>query len=393
MFGRNLTEKKLIDSANHVMSELSVRLAHRIRDFQKLPYICGTNPYMGKVYQMYWNSFDDFRNFKKIETLEDNVNWCNLMTRNIKEHSQTIPLLGMGVSECVDIVDPELIDSFMNRMLMTRISRRTLVEQHVLLSETFYNSLENLKNISESAQNPVDLRNLLSDSLKSPKHMNRHQSAGKRAQIVGKVDTQCNVANLILDIGMKLSSIFEDAYDLVPLTSPTIIINCPENVQLMCVTDHIEYILFELLKNSIKATIQSSIKVSGLKNSSDLNNLDFSPIHVTVFQSKTHVTIRISDRGGGIDDKIYKQLWNYCSSYKAQFLTNFHRIKEMQAKTNEYTGVSPLVSLGFGLPMARVFANYWGGEINLVSLPGYGVDTYVKLPRLGNVAENLTIED
>ncbi|OMJ07088.1 [Pyruvate dehydrogenase (acetyl-transferring)] kinase 2, mitochondrial [Smittium culicis] len=397
MFGRNLTKEKLIASANYVQAELPVRLAHRIRDFQRLPYICGTNPYMGKVYQMYWNSFDEFRKFKKIETLQDNSEWCNLMSRNMKEHSQIIPLLGMGVSECVGIVDHEAINNFMNRMLMTRISRRTLVEQHIMLSENFYNSIDNEIRYTNQNTNFGDLRNLFSDNFGAPAHIHSastvQSSATSKAQIVGNVDTQCNVANLVLGIGSKLSSIFEDAYDLVPLTSPQIIIHSPEKVQLMCVTDHIEYILFEILKNSIKATIQTAIKNSGNDMNPNLLNLDFSPIHVTICQSKTHVTIRISDKGGGIEKKIYDQLWNYCSSYKAQFLTNFHRVKEMQAKTNEYTGVSPLISLGFGLPMTRVIANYWGGDISVFTLPGYGVDTYVKLPRLGNVAENLASEN
>ena len=34
VFGRGMTETKLIKSANYVRNELPVRLAHRIRDFQ-----------------------------------------------------------------------------------------------------------------------------------------------------------------------------------------------------------------------------------------------------------------------------------------------------------------------------------------------------------------------
>ncbi|PVU91439.1 hypothetical protein BB559_004133 [Furculomyces boomerangus] len=369
MFGRNLTKSKLIASANYVLSELPVRLAHRIRDFQHLPYICGTNPYMGRVYQMYWKSFDEFRKFPKVTTLEENIKCCEMFTRNMKEHSQIIPLLGMGVSECVGLVDPELIDKFMNRMLMTRISRRTLVEQHTLLSKNFCPN-EDETNCPEPPTN----------------------IPGLRAQIVGKVDTQCNIGNLVHECAAKAQSIFEDYYELVPGTAPQVIVDGHKDAQLMCVTDHIEYIVFELLKNSMKASIQNAIDNSGI-NGFDQNDLDFLPINVTICQTKANVTVRISDKGGGIPPDVYKQIWNYCSPYKSKFLTNFHRIKEMQAKTNENTGISPLVPLGFGLPMCSVFANYWGGDINIYSLPGYGVDSYIRLPRLGNIAENPAIED
>lgn len=41
-----------------------------------------------------------------------------------------------------------------------------------------------------------------------------------------------------------------------------------------------------------------------------------------------------------------------------------------------------MAGLGFGLPMARLFARYFGGELTLVNLPHYGVDAYVTLRAL-----------
>jgi pyruvate dehydrogenase kinase 2/3/4 len=45
-FGRHMTDDRLIKSANYVRKEITIRLAHRIRDFQKLPFIVGTNPHI-----------------------------------------------------------------------------------------------------------------------------------------------------------------------------------------------------------------------------------------------------------------------------------------------------------------------------------------------------------
>ena len=44
------------------------------------------------------------------------------------------------------------------------------------------------------------------------------------------------------------------------------------------------------------------------------------------------------------------------------------------------TGLS--FGYGIGLPLSRLHARYLGGSLDLVSLPGYGVDAYLSLPRV-----------
>ncbi len=47
------------------------------------------------------------------------------------------------------------------------------------------------------------------------------------------------------------------------------------------------------------------------------------------------------------------------------------------------SGLGTLAGLGYGLPMARIYAEYWknGSALDLVSLYGHGCDTFVKMPR------------
>ncbi|KAJ1796327.1 protein kinase pkp1, partial [Coemansia sp. RSA 2599] len=42
----------------------------------------------------------------------------------------------------------------------------------------------------------------------------------------------------------------------------------------------------------------------------------------------------------------------------------------------------PIAGLGFGLPMAKVYAEYFGGSLNLISMEGYGCDAFVELPSI-----------
>ncbi len=42
---------------------------------------------------------------------------------------------------------------------------------------------------------------------------------------------------------------------------------------------------------------------------------------------------------------------------------------------------APLAGFGFGLPLSRVYARYFGGDLNVVSIEGFGTDAYVHLKR------------
>jgi pyruvate dehydrogenase kinase 2/3/4 len=44
-----------------------------------------------------------------------------------------------------------------------------------------------------------------------------------------------------------------------------------------------------------------------------------------------------------------------------------------------------------GLQLARVFANYWGGELDVKTMYGYGSDVYVRINTTGDGVERLTV--
>lgn len=43
-----------------------------------------------------------------------------------------------------------------------------------------------------------------------------------------------------------------------------------------------------------------------------------------------------------------------------------------------------MAGLGFGLPLSRLYARYFGGDLSLVNIPGYGVDVFLKLKALNS---------
>ena len=67
--------------------------------------------------------------------------------------------------------------------------------------------------------------------------------------------------------------------------------------------------------------------------------------------------------------------------------TSAYENKEVNQKdvdVKDFSTASPLAGLGYGLPIARNYARYFGGELTIVSMEGYGTDGYIYLPRLSN---------
>ena len=79
---------------------------------------------------------------------------------------------------------------------------------------------------------------------------------------------------------------------------------------------------------------------------------------------------------------LVERLWSY-----SKWFSNMERVSELEAKINEREKMA--LRLGIGLPMSRVYVEYWGGNINVVTMEGYGTDAYVTLPRLGTQNENI----
>ncbi|KAI1819631.1 branched-chain alpha-ketoacid dehydrogenase [Xylaria intraflava] len=378
-FGRTLTESRLISSANYVRTELPTRIAHRIRDMQRLPYVVVTNPHISEVYELYYTAFETFRRVEEIKTLEDNDHFCSIISGMLRAHLAVIPKLAMGILQCSGLMPAAELDLFMNTILRSRISRRVIAEQHLSLTETF-----NSHWFSPGAE--------LSES-----------------EFIGEVFLKCVARDVVERCGRAVQDLARSAYGPEAVI-PEIRVDGHLEATFPYILSHLEYIIGELLRNSVQAVIEHhSKRGSGEKPP---------PIEVTICEAQQHVIIRISDRGGGIARDMLPYLWSFGKGPSTrQLLENLGQVPLMAATLQELrtdgsphtpdpaddsypihnhhgslktlSTRPPNLRLGMGLPLSRVYAEYWAGSLELHSLEGYGVDAFLQISKLGNKNEQL----
>ncbi|KAG0331485.1 hypothetical protein BG000_010849 [Podila horticola] len=356
---------------------LPVRLAHRIRDFQNLPFIVGTNPHIELVYDLYWQAFEKLSKVPEIKTLEENDQFCEMVKALLNDHLVVIPQLALGIMECSKHIPAQQVDQFMNKMLRSRISRRVLAEQHISLTSNY----------------------------NSPNHMMTDRG------FIGIIYTHCKPRDIIERTARLAAQTCQQSLG-GKIQPPKVIMDGNLDAEFSYIPDHIEYILYELLKNSMRYVMLNG------KRSEATGELP--PIQITVCEGTHDIVFRVSDKGGGIAPEMESHLWSYSQS-PARF-ANFEKVSKMAATVQEqmsnilldrhaprnsksssssnssYSTLSipsqpedQSMHLGIGLPMSRVYAEYWGGDLKVFTMHGYGTDAYAKFCKFGNIYENFDV--
>ncbi|KAI9277369.1 branched-chain alpha-ketoacid dehydrogenase [Sporodiniella umbellata] len=337
-----LSTQSLEACTDYARTELPVRLARRVRAFQSLPFIVGTNPYIKDIYTLYYDSFETL---VKYTSSDDDEAFIETLKDFVCRHSDNIPTLARGFLECKQYMNSQDMARFLDDMIHARIGIRLIAEQAIALM---------------------------------------HQKDLQTDGLVGITDTQLSPAQTIRQCAEFVAELCEFNYG----ESPEIELDGDINTQFTYVPVHLEYTLTELLKNAYRATIEHHQR---MKRKTELPK-----IQVTISQGHEDISIRIRDQGNGISGEDLNKVFEYSyttvsrSEEETEDPSNiFRNITEMAMQS----GVGgPLAGLGFGLPLARMYARYFGGSLTLVSMWGYGCDVFLKLKHIDeSVAEGLEI--
>ena len=361
----------MFSSANFTLSLLPARLAHRIQALRNLPFIVVSNPNISRIYNNYVLSLSTLLPYRErqISNLEDEKEFTNVMADLVQTHSNTVPTLAQGLLECRRYISPEDVTRFLDEHLRARIGTRLIAEQHIAL------------HLSSQPHNGNDSQ--------------RYQSAS--SSYIGVIDTALRPSELIHRCESFVSEICELRYGVRPRVS----VNGHVDATIAHVPTHLEYILTELLKNAFRATVENgnerepvevTIAASPSVEPADATTSTLNvprPSTLSIPKPSTPgITIRIRDRGGGIAPEHLPNVWAYNfttfsdNEIPAQENGNIDALNAISGASGD---ASSLAGLGYGLPLGRAYAEYFGGGIAVQSLWGWGTDVYLKLKGLDSI--------
>lgn len=329
-FGSDPSDAALLTECRFLHQELPVRLAHRVKELESLPSGLSEMPSIGFLRRMYIDSIRDLIGLRRPETVEDDRIFTQAIEAIKQRHNNVVSIMASGILELkqtlgFDHLSPQIQD-FLDCFYMSRIGIRMLIGQHIALREP------------------------------------------RRPGYVGLVGEKCSPAA----VARAATSQARDRCMLRYSAAPEAGVFGKTDLTFTYVPSHLQHMLFELLKNSMRAIVEF--------HGAEAANLPM--IRVVIAEGEEDVTIKIADEGGGIPRSGMSRIWTYLYSTAEP-----PPIDSGWAYKNDFQ--APLAGLGYGLPITRLYARYFGGDLQVMSMEGYGTDAYLHLKRLGDVAESL----
>lgn len=431
--GNNNTEPKYVDidrlrNSQFLHKELPIRIAQRAVDLFTLPHGLNRTREVQSVANTYLQYLQQLRQFPMPTNAETEREFTNTLKEFILDRHSIPMAISRGLQRLKDDKKaPEdarrlaEMEEALTRFFTARVGLRFLVEHHVLSgngdnSDTLYRK-------QLEAEGGLDL-------LDQENYAILEDESNNQDNFCGAIQKNCDPVKEVKRTVARVTKLCRESYGIAPEIG---VVDCtPEKdagILFTYVPHHLRYMLAELLKNSCRATVKKCVveivccifmivtslspwyspvvipltfaAVSSYLSGANTQKEDHTkhhhnrtggihdapslpPIKVVVTKGEEDVTIKIADRGGGMPRSLTNRIWTFAHSTLNK--ENRTREDEYDFGRNEFTGSH---IRGFGLPMTRIYARYFGGEVTIKSLEGYGVDAYLYLPVLGVACENL----
>ncbi|KAM9039006.1 pyruvate dehydrogenase (acetyl-transferring) kinase isozyme 1, mitochondrial isoform X2 [Sarcophilus harrisii] len=291
--------------------ELPVRLANIMKEISLLPDNLLRTPSVQLVQSWYIQSLQELLDFKdkSAEDAKAVYDFTDTVIRIRNRHNDVIPTMAQGVIEYKESFGVDPVTSQNVQYFLDR----------------FYMSR-------------ISIRMLLNQH--SLLFGGKGKGSSAHRKHIGSINPNCNVVEVI-----------KDGYENAKRLCDLYYINSPEleleelnakspgqPMQVVYVPSHLYHMVFELFK-----------------------------VHVTL--GNEDLTVKMSDRGGGVPLRKIDRLFNYMYSTAPR-----PRVETSRAV--------PLAGFGYGLPISRLYAQYFQGDLKLYSLEGYGTDAVIYIKAL-----------
>nr|CDS32319.1 pyruvate dehydrogenase kinase isozyme 2 [Hymenolepis microstoma] len=329
-FGKS-PSSDIAKSTNFLRLELPVRFANILQELHLLPKKLLETPSAFLVTSWYEETFMDLMSFEdKDLTAKDCDDFLVTLDKALSRHTTVVETMAAGVMEMrekhgEDPVINNQLQYFLDRLFLMRISIRMLASQHLLVFGP---------------------------------ELNKHH------RFVGCIDQHCNVVHILQDAYDDAKLLCDHYYADSPNLKITLSNDVNGVIEFVYVPSHLYHMLFELLKNAMRAVVER-----GLKRKDD----EYPPIEVLIVKGEHNVTIRVSDQGGGFPRSLNDQLFKYT------YTTGGSRTGRCESILSPSAGYAPIAGYGYGLPLSRLYARYLHGDLSLSGAEDYGTEAFVYL--------------
>ncbi|EGU12827.1 Pyruvate dehydrogenase kinase [Rhodotorula toruloides ATCC 204091] len=430
-----LDEQTLLQSAERTRQELLAGLARRVSQHLSLPFLPATNPSLAKVHNLYSSAFTNLTLVPEVKTLADNDRLCKVVAQMVEEHRDNIPLLAKGFKESRKYLPDATITDFLDRAIRNRISLRLIAEQHLSLSAA---SLPFLRPHAPTIHPPPSDNDAARDPRIEPSA--RPPSSSLSASRVSVLDLALNPHDLISTCCEYVSLLCEATYGVSPNfrieADPAMTVgSVGSHLEYIC-TELLKNAFRATIEHNVPKKEEDDpdvFKFDDLPHAHMMKD-DFPEVLITIGTVPGAMTIRIRDRGGGVRESALL-LQSHAMRGGGALVVSIHVVDEEPitdletfhtapenirnvfsyaftsvpnlpdpdsdpdspatyggvsnagylggvgggpegAESALTTNVGTLAGLGFGLPLSRIYAGYFGGSLDLVSMYGWGTDVY-----------------
>lgn len=322
-FARAADEKTYIHSAQFLHREMPVRFAGKVKELEDIPGGLHQVPSIKAVRDWYIQSFAEITEFPFPRSVEDDRRFSELVKRIKNRHRNQVVVMALGIQEYLRRHPPSGLDEDAVRQFL----------------DGFYMSR-------------IGIRVLLGH------HTALHEKLpGWSGIICARTCPRDVVERAVAEAGDICRRTYGEP--------PPVQIAGKTNLHFKYIPSHLFHMVFELVKNSFRAVLEYHGEQDGA----------LPPVKIVIAGGYEDISIKICDQGGGIPRSCIDKIWNYTYT---------------TAKTDAqaYLSDAPVMAgLGHGLPLCRLYARYFGGDLQVISLEGYGTDAYLHLSRLGNTLE------
>ncbi|KAL8951586.1 MAG: hypothetical protein Q9222_002441 [Ikaeria aurantiellina] len=320
--------------SSKALSQTTANPSVKQGQYRSSPQTNGNGNGKGVASRRYYASADDGADWPP-ELHDYNQRFAKSLEGIKRRHDSVVTTVAQGILEYKRKRQRMQIDSniqsFLDRFYMSRIGIRMLIGQHIALTD---------------------------------------QRQATEPNYVGIICTKTNVQELAQEAIENARFVCEDHYGL--FDAPKVQLVCEPDLNFMYVPGHLSHMLFETLKNSLRAVVETHGQ----------EKQDFPVTKVIVAKGNEDITIKISDEGGGIPRSAIPLVWTY-------MYTTVETTPNLDPDFNKSDFKAPMAGFGYGLPISRLYARYFGGDLKLISMEGYGTDVYLHLNRLSSSSEPL----